>query len=77
MKTLEEKFLKLISKIKNPITFFGIASVLKVELYEDAEHKDSRDFVSILEDIMAQFAAYNRKRKKELIKLLTTAIKEE
>lgn len=77
MKTLEEKFLELISKIKNPVTFFGIARVLKVELYEDVNHKKGRDFASMLEDVMANFTACNRKRKKELIKLLKNAIKEE
>lgn len=62
------KFIKELSKIKDPAIFLGVARVLKVELMVD---KDTpRDFGDVFEDIIVNYENSNRKRRRELLKIL-------
>lgn len=72
--TLNEKFMVEISKIKEAEVFLGVCRVLKVELLEEEEPKD---FTQLFEEVMHSFDGAGRHKKKELLKLLANANKEE
>lgn len=77
MESLNEKFMKEISKIKEPEIFLGVARVLKVRLVEDEKDENgkfaARDFNEIFADVMKNFDGAPRKRKRELFKILREA----
>lgn len=70
---LNEKFMKAIGEIKEPVIFLGIVKILKVEIMEGNE---PRDFTDMFADCMEKYNAAGRKRKKELLKILEDANKE-
>ena len=74
LKSLEEKFLEEIGKIKEAEIFLGIGKILSVQLMEEKDKP--RDFVDILQDVIEKFRVLNRWRKKELLKILRIANKE-
>lgn len=70
-KTLTQKFIEEIAKIKSPEIFLGVARILKVQLMEDKE--TPYDFVKIFSDTVEAFDKADRARKKELLKILIQA----
>lgn len=74
-----EKFIMEISKCKDPVVFCGLARVLKVPLVEDKldenKHPIGRDFGDIFEDVLNAFSAADRRRKRELLKILAQSNK--
>lgn len=67
----EKKFLKTLSKIKDPAVFLGVAKILKVPCYID---KDTpRDFQDILKDTIDNYFAAAPSRQKEILKILKDA----
>ena len=70
-KTLTQKFIEEIAKIKSPEIFLGVARILKVQLMEDKE--TPYDFVKIFSDTVEAFDKAGRARKKELLKILIQA----
>ena len=73
MKSLEEKFMEEISRIKEVEIFLGISKLLSVELLDG---KDPRDFTDVFADVMEKFRGKDRKRKRELLKVLKLANKD-
>ena len=76
MDNLNQKFLKELSKVKDPTVFVGVCVILKVDIYEDEEKKVVKDFGKVLEEVMAGYDGAGRKRKKELLNILRKANKE-
>lgn len=67
----EKKFIKELSKIKDPAIFVGLANILKVGIMED---KDTpKDFNKVLEGIIDAYFAAAPSRQKELLKILKDA----
>ena len=79
MESLNTKFLKEISKIKEPEIFIGLAKVLGVKLLGEEKDENGkfipRDFTEVLDDVMKSFDGARRSRKNELLKLLVEANK--
>ena len=67
---LNERFIYELGRIKNPEIFLGVARILKVRLIEDGE---PRDFGDLCADVIESFEQTNRKRKRELLKILRDA----
>ena len=70
-KTLTQKFIEEIAKIKSPEIFLGVARILKVQLMEDKE--TPYEFTKIFSDTVEAFDKADRARKKELLKILIQA----
>ena len=71
------QFIKLIAKLDH-IEFFGIAQILTVPLVvkeDDSEKPKEREFEEIFSDVLDKFIELPKKRRKELIKLLTGDLK--
>ena len=67
----EEKFLRELSKIKDPAVFFGIARILKVPCMVD---KDTpREFQDILKDVIDNYFAAAPSKQREILKILKDA----
>ena len=79
MESLNTKFLKEISKIKEPEVFIGLAKVLGVKLLGEEKDENGkfipRDFTEVLDDVMKSFDGARRSRKGELLRLLAEANK--
>lgn len=79
MESLNTKFLKEISKIKEPEIFIGLAKVLGVKLLGEEKDENGkfipRDFTEVLDDVMKSFDGARRSRKNELLRLLAEANK--
>ena len=77
---LNTKFMQEISKIKEPEVFLGVARILKAKIYEDEMGYDNqpvaRDFIDIFADVVSNYAALERRKKRELLKILERANKE-
>ena len=67
---LNERFVMELGRIKDPEIFLGVARVLKVQLVEDEK---PRDFGELCADAIESYATSNRKRKRELLKILREA----
>lgn len=67
---LNERFVMELGRIKDPEIFLGVARVLKVQLMEDEK---PRDFSELCADAIESYATSNRKRKRELLKILREA----
>ena len=71
--TLNEKFIQKVIKL-DPISFIGIAKILKVQIIEKVEEDlIPRDFTEVFDDVMKNFDAASRKRKREILKLVEDA----
>lgn len=71
--TLNEKFIQKVIKL-DPISFIGIAKILKVQLINKTEEDlIPRDFTEVFDDVMKNFDAAPRKRKREILKLVEDA----
>ena len=75
---LTQKFMMQIAACPEPQLFLGVARILKVKLVSETEkdeegHALPREFADIFADVMAAYDAAGRKRKKELLKILTDA----
>lgn len=71
------QFINLIAKLDH-IEFFGIAQILTVPLVvkeDDSEKPKEREFEEIFSDVLDKFIELPKKRRKELIKLLTGDLK--
>ena len=69
----EKRFIKELVKIKDPVVFFGVARVLKVNPMVD---KDTpKDFAAVLEEIIDAYFAAEPKKQKELLNILRDANK--
>lgn len=68
---LVKKFIKEVSKIKDPAVFLGIARILKVSLVGD--NGKPKDFKEILIGIFDMYIAAPDTRKKELLEILKAA----
>lgn len=67
----EKKFLKELSRTKEPAVFFGLARILKVPCMVD---KDTpRDFQDMLKDVIDNYFAAAPSRQKEILKILKDA----
>ena len=70
---------KLFDLIPNlsAIEFTGLARILKVQLHEDKKdeegHYISRDFTSVLNDVLANFDKQGRQRKREILQIVKRA----
>lgn len=73
-----EKLFDLIPKL-GAIEFAGLARVLKVKLYseekDEQDHFIPRPFVDVLNDILANFDALGRERKREILQVVKKASK--
>lgn len=80
--SLTEKFFDYIPKL-NAVEFTGLARLLKVQLLDEVnptaeQTKDRyapRSFTDVLNDMLNAFEKCDRKRRKEIIKLLKAASK--
>lgn len=70
-KKINQEFLKEISKIKDIVIFMGIANLLGVKT--ENEDKSPKDFHVVLEEIMKKFESKERRKRKELVKILRKA----
>ena len=71
--TLNEKFIQKVIKL-DPISFIGIAKILKVQIIEKVEDDlKPRDFTDVFDDVMKNYDAASRKRKREILKLVEDA----
>lgn len=69
----EKRFIKELGKIKDPVVFFGVARVLKVNPMVD---KDTpKEFAAVLEEIIDAYFAAEPKKQKELLNILRDANK--
>lgn len=71
-------FLVEISKIKDPVTFIGLAKLCGAQLTDTtkvnaAGHAPARDFSAILDDIMTKYSTLGRKKRREVMKMLRAA----
>ena len=73
MKSLTEKFIEELGRIKDPVTFLGVARILKVKLL--GEDSNPREFADILSDTINEFDVQGRARRRELYKILREANK--
>lgn len=67
------QFINLVAKLDH-VEFFGIAQILTVPLVvkiEGEEKPKEREFEEIFSDILDKFIELPKKRRKELLKLLT------
>lgn len=80
MKDLNTQFIEEISKIKEPEVFIGVARLLRVKLVEDEkdenDHFIARDFYDVCADSIVSFGNLDRKKKRELLKVLKKSNKE-
>ena len=65
---LSVKFIKELSKIKDPMVFLGVARILNVELMVDKD--TSKDFAAVLNEVIDSYNSSDRKRRRELLKIL-------
>lgn len=71
--------MEAISKIKNPEIFLGVATVCKVKVYNvvkdenEKEKVEAKNFLDIFEETMENFNNMDRKKKRELLKILEKA----
>lgn len=65
---LSTRFIKEISKIKDPMVFLGVARILNVEIMIDKD--TSKDFAAVLNEIIDNYNNSDRKRRRELLKIL-------
>ena len=77
----EEKFLRLLVSLNEPVMTFGVAKILGVKLVDTqkvaADGKAPiRDAADIIDDIITNFALAPSKRQRELIQIVGDAIKE-
>lgn len=74
MKDLNSQFILEIAKIKEPEIFLGVARILKVQLLNDEKDEDGhfkpRAFEEVCADVIESYAHSDRRRKRELLKLL-------
>ena len=70
---LDGRFIYELSKIKQPEVFIGVARILQVKLVN--EDGESRDFDEIFDDVLNAYSAADRKRRRELFKILKAANK--
>lgn len=63
-----EKFLTQLSKLE-PVEFIGVAHLCGARLLQE-DNKTPRDFVDILRDILNKYETLNRKKRRELEKIL-------
>jgi len=70
---LDGRFIYELSKIKQPEVFIGVARILQVKLVN--EEGESRDFDEIFNDVLNTYSAADRKRRRELFKILKAANK--
>lgn len=74
MKTLTEKFIEEVARIKQPEYFIGVARILKADLMRDGE---PLEFDEIFTQVIDKYDVAPRKRKKELLHILREANKTE
>ena len=65
-----EKFLMQVSKLE-PIEFIGLANLFGADLLEE-DKKTPRDFADILRDVISKYETLERKKKREVDRLLKT-----
>ena len=75
MENLNTQFMKEIADIKDPIIFFGIARMMEIKLIDD--ESQPKDFCEMFEDIIIRYNSLARKLKREILKILRQANKEE
>jgi hypothetical protein len=63
-----EKFLIQLSKLE-PMEFIGVAHLCGAHLLQE-DNKTPRDFADILRDILNKYETLNRKKRRELEKIL-------
>ena len=63
-----EKFLTQLSKLE-PVEFIGVAHLCGARLLQE-DNKTPRDFADILRDILNKYETLNRKKRRELEKIL-------
>ncbi len=63
-----EKFLTQLSKLE-PVEFIGVAHLCGAQLLQE-DNKTPRDFADILRDILNKYETLNRKKRRELEKIL-------
>lgn len=70
-----EKFLMQLSKLE-PVEFIGVAHLCGARLLQE-DNKTPRDFADILRDVLNKYQTLNRKKRRELEKVLaqTNSIK--
>lgn len=79
--SMNMKFLKEISKTKEPATFLGICKVLGVQLVGEEKDENNnplaRPFEDLFKDVMEAYAKATRIRRRELYQILCAANKED
>ena len=63
-----EKFLMQLSKLE-PVEFIGVAHLCGARLLQE-DNKTPRDFADILRDVLNKYQTLNRKKRRELEKVL-------
>jgi len=77
-----DKLLRNIIKL-DPVDFMGLARILKVNLMTTVKDENEkgkvtmkpRDFIDILQDVLAAFEASNRQRRREILQIVEAAAK--
>lgn len=79
--TLNEKFMIEVAKIKEAEVFCGLLRIFKVPMvtpdWKPGEVENTRDFADVFADLMEAYAKSDRKRKREALKILKDANREQ
>lgn len=70
-KSLMDKFILEIARIKDPVVFLGVARVLKVRAVGD--DKETKDFNELFQEVLEAFQNSSKTRQKELLSILKNA----
>ncbi len=70
-----DNFINIISKLQ-PVEFMGLARVLKVPLFiGEGEAREPRDFTDVFSDVLESFSKSGRVRRREILKIVKSAVK--
>ena len=67
-----EKFMLEISKLE-PIEFLGLTKIFNIDLFDDKEEKNPREFEIILSEILDKYISLSRKQRRTIMKLIKSA----
>lgn len=75
MKDLNYQFLQALAQCSDPLSFVGVARVLKIDLMKPEQDQSEgadpfKPFEVVLREIMDAYAASPRSRKRKLLKIL-------
>lgn len=67
-----DAFIDYCARLK-PIEFYGLTRILKVEVLKEKGSDEMRPMDEIVQDMIVEYLKQNRKRRREIIKILEAA----